>query len=404
MKVLFLTPQLPYPPTKGASLRNFHLIKGLAASHEVHLLTFLEPGNDPTNAAPLRDLCVSIAAVPAPKRSMFSRLASLLLSGSPDMASRLASSEFAGKLDGALKSIQPDALQIEGIELARYYLNMPYARGPAVVLDQHNAEYLMQKRAFAIDARQPGRLPEAVYSLIQWQKLKSYERMACNRAAAVISVSEEDRRAILALDPSLDITVIPNGVDTAYFQPSQKTADLRLLFSGTMDFRPNVDAMVWFVREVLPLIRRELPEVRLSIVGGRPTERVKALAGDSVEVTGFVEDVRPHMTQAAGYVIPMRMGGGVRFKALEAMSCGMPLVSTSLGVEGIAVKDGAEAFIADDAQSFATATVRLLMDRQLGEGMGKRGRSLVESQYDWNLVTPRLAELYQRLFESKASQ
>lgn len=405
MKVLFLTPQLPYPPYKGTSLRNLHLIKGLAASHEAHLLSFAEPETSPLG--PLAELCASIQTVPVPKRPPWKRLVSFLASPSPDMASRLSSVEFAAKLDNALGALRPEVLQVEGIELARYYLNMlRSAADPTIVLDEHNAEYVLQKRAFEVDCRPPGRWPAALYSLGQWQKLRRYERMACRRATAVLAVSEEDRKALLRLDPNLDVTIVPNGVDTSYFQPSpprQREAST-LLFTGTMDYRPNVDAVVWFVKQVLPLIQQQEPQARFLIVGGNPTGSVKALASASVEVTGFVADVRPYLAKAAVYVIPMRMGGGVRFKALEAMASGVPVVSTSVGAEGISATAGEELLLGDDAPSLATAVVRLLRNPDLGQQMATKARRLVEERYDWSCITPRLNDLYRRLFGARGDQ
>lgn len=403
MRILFLTPQMPYPPHKGTSLRNFHLIKGAAADHEVHLLTFAEPGSDSALVGPLQDLCASIRTAPNPQRAFSRRLSSFFLSCSPDVASRLPSAEFTHKLDDAIKSLKPDIIQVEGLELARHYLSLHYSsQDPAVILDEHNAEYVLQKRAFEVDRQAPDRWPAALYSLVQWQKLKRYERMACRRATAVIAVSDEDKRALLRLDPNPDITVVPNGVDTAYFQPSQQQReDATLLFTGTMDFRPNVDAVVWFAKEVFPLVRKQAPEARFVIVGGRPTDRVEALSGASVDVTGFVEDVRPYVAKAAVYVIPIRIGGGVRFKALEAIASGVPVVSTTVGVEGISVADGEELLFADDAPSFAAAILRLLREPRVGKQMALKARRLAEERYDWGIITPRLNQLYLRLSDRR---
>ncbi|MBI2907881.1 MAG: glycosyltransferase [Chloroflexi bacterium] len=405
MRVLFLAPQMPYPPHKGTSLRNFHLIRGAAAHHEVHLLTFA--GSDLSSAGPLRDLCASIQTVPSPQRAFSRRLASFFLSSSPDLASRLSSAEFARKVGDILRSTMPEIVQVEGLELAPYFLGLPPSRHhPVVILDEHNAEYALQKRAFEVDRCTPRRWPAALYSLVQWQKLKRYEGMACRRANAVIAVSEEDKGALLRLDSGLDIAVVPNGVDCAYFQSQERRqSDATLVFTGTMDFRPNIDAVAWFAREVLPLVQKEAPEARFVIAGGGPTPTVRALAGASVEVTGFVPDVRPYLARAAVYVIPIRMGGGVRFKALEAMASGVPIVSTTVGVEGISVSGGQDLLLADDAPSFATAVLRLLSEhapsensgQALGRGMAERARRLVEQRYDWDRITPLLSDLYDRV-------
>ena len=402
MRLLFLTPQLPYPPHKGTALRNFNLIKNLAPHHETHLLSFVEEEGKLPEASPLHELCASIQTVLAPKRSLRQRLRALAFSTLPDIASRLPSALFADKLKALLERTQFDVLQVEGLEMAQYYLATS-AKLPVIVLDEHNAEYLLQRRAFEVDSRAPRRWLGASYSLVQWLKLKNYERRACRRASAVIAVSEADRRALLQLDPGLDITVVPNGVDTEYFhcrplvQDKDSTGSPTLAFTGTMDFRPNVDAMTWFCHEVLPPIRSQLPQIRLLIVGQSPAKAVRGLASPAVTVTGAVEDIRPYLEKAAVYVVPMRMGGGVRLKVLEAMAGGIPVVSTRAGAEGIAVDDGENVLLADTAAEFAAKVVEVLTNVSLGRRLAAQGRKLAEAHHDWRLITPTLEELYARL-------
>jgi sugar transferase (PEP-CTERM/EpsH1 system associated) len=405
MRLLFLTPQLPYPPHKGTSLRNFNLIKNLAPNHEIHLLSFIPEGGETAEASPLQSFCASIQTVPAPRRSLRQRLRSLAFSPLPDIALRLPSALFATKLKAYLESTQFDAVQVEGLELARYYLitSPEQASFPAIILDEHNAEYVLQQRAFEVDSHSPRRWVGTAYSLVQWQKLKRYERRACRRATAIVAVSEADRRALLQLDPDLDIAVVPNGVDTEYFrcrplaQTNDKESSATLVFTGTMDFRPNVDAMTWFCKEILPLIRSRTPKIRLFIVGQGPAKAVQELASPFVTVTGAVEDIRPYLENAAVYVVPMRMGGGVRLKVLEAMASGIPVVSTRAGVEGIDVEEGENALLADTAMEFAAKVVDALTNASLRNRLARQGRKLVEDHYDWRLITPKLEELYLRL-------
>ncbi len=402
MRLLFLTPQLPFPPHKGTSLRNLNLIKGLAPHHEVHLLSFVQGGGELAVAGPLSELCASIQTVAAPQRSLLQRLSTLAFSPLPDVALRLASPLFAEKLEASLARMKFDAVQVEGLEMAQYY-PATAASFPAVILDEHNAEYVLQRRAFEVDSRAPRRWLGAAYSLVQWLKLKNYERNACRRATAVAAVSEADRRALLQLDPGLDITVVPNGVDTEYFrrrplaQGKDSESAPTLAFTGTMDFRPNVDAMTWFCHEVLPQIHRRLPRTHLVVVGQSPARGVRELASPFVTVTGAVEDVRPHLEKATAYVVPMRMGGGVRLKVLEAMAAGIPVVSTRAGAEGIAVEDGENLLLADKAADFAAKVVDVLTNVSLARHLATQGRKLVEDQYDWRLITPKLEDLHLRL-------
>ncbi|MBI4301866.1 MAG: glycosyltransferase, partial [Chloroflexi bacterium] len=289
---------------------------------------------------------------------------------------------------------------VEGLELASYFLALDKRKLPPVVLDDHNAEYRLQEEAFALDRRYPQRWLGAFYSWMQWHKLLSYEKAACRRAQAVIAVSEEDRQALLQLNTQLDVTVVPNGVDVEYYQnlgPPPAVSDLNLLFTGTMDFRPNVDAVVWFCQDVLPRIQRHVSHLRFLIVGQSPNATVRRLIGPGVVVTGAVPDVRPYMAQASVYVVPMRIGSGVRLKALEAMAYGIPVVSTKVGVQGIAVTPSRHFLLADRAQEFAAQVVKLLTDSSRRQSLAQEAQKLLRERYDWQVIVPRLEEVYLRV-------
>jgi len=422
VKILFLTPQLPYPPHQGTTIRNYNLIVHLAARHEVHLLSFVRSRDELARATPLRERCRSIEVVPAPKRSPLKRLLSTLFSPLPDMALRLPSAEFRAKLEAYLRRERFDVLQVEGIEMAQYGLSliayrlspdshdMRYAiRDMRFVFDDHNAEYVLQRRAFETDVRRPSRWPGALYSFVQWQKLRRYEAEACRRFDRVVAVSAADAAALSCLVPGLSVTIVPNGVDTEYFKPQgaggkEQGEDkalpfapclLPLVFTGKMDFRPNVDAVLWFCDEVLPLVQREIPTVHFYIVGRDPNRRVLSLKENpKVTVTGYVEDVRPYIARSAVYVVPLRMGGGTRLKVLEAMAMGKAIVSTSLGCEGIELTSR-ELAIADIAEEFAGQIIGLLCDEARRRVLGQVARRLVEACYDWRFIVPKMEQVYE---------
>lgn len=403
MKVLFLTPQLPHPPTKGTALRNFHLMANLASGHEVYLLSFVEESARHRQAEAVSEMeayCRRVVTVPVPPHPMGRRLRHLLLSSLPDMALRLRSAQFASALGRLLEQEGFDIVQVEGIEMAPYIplIASLLGRRPRIVFDEHNAEYLLQRRAFEIALRRPGAWAGAAYSFLQWLKLRRYEREACRAADHVLVVSEADRQGLLALAPGLPTTVVPNGVDTSSFSfPRRCPPGAELVFTGTMDFRPNVDAMTWFCTQILPRIRREVPQAHLSIVGRSPSPAVRALAGASIVVTGEVDDIRPYLAAASVYVVPLRFGGGTRFKVLEALAAGVFTVSTRFGTEGIAVAHQRELLLADDANTFAHEVVRLLREPELGDRLAQAGRTLVERDFDWRVIVPRLERVYQSL-------
>ncbi|MCC7354328.1 MAG: glycosyltransferase [Anaerolineae bacterium] len=398
-RILFLTPQLLYPPQQGGALRAYNLLAGLAARHTIHLLTFLQAGEHLAPDSPLLRLCARVEAVPAPlPRPLRRRLAATLLSPLPDMALRLPSPEFSARLAGLLSQERYDVVQAESLEMAPFLLQAgEQARGALLVFDDFNAEYLLQQRAWETDARAMRRWPGALYSWVQWHKIRRYEAQVCQMAGLVIAVSEADATALKEIAPAARVAVVPNGVDTAYFNNDPATSlapattSCDIVFTGKMDFRPNVDAALWFVREVLPRVRAEEPAARFLIIGQNPHARLRALAGDpAVKLTGRVPDVRPYVAAATVYVVPMRIGGGTRLKVLEAMAMGKAIVSTSLGCEGYPVRDGVEFVIADAPAEFARAVVALLRDPARRLHLGLAAREFAVSRYDWRAIAPRL--------------
>ena len=406
MRLLIITPQFPYPPHQGTTIRNYNLIRQLAVRHEIHLLSFAE-GPGKVEVGPLRAHCAVICAVAVAQRSALDRARDTLLLSLPDMALRLESEAMHHQLDELLARGSYDVIQIEGIEMGPYLLQMTKSEWrmanndrPLVVFDEHNCEYLLQRRAFETDVRRPERWVGALYSLIQWKKLARYERRCCSAADRVTVVSEADGRALERLVPGLGVTVVPNGVDTAAYDPQTvEPLDLgpaAIVFTGKMDFRPNVDGVLWFAQQVLSLVQAEIPEAHFYIVGQRPHPRLDTLRGDpAVTITGFVPHIQPYIAGTAAYVVPLRMGGGTRLKMLEAMALGKAVVSTSLGCEGFPLmRAGEHLLVADDAAAFAQAVLALLHDPSLQQGLGRRGRDFATTWYDWTVIAPRLEAVY----------
>lgn len=404
MKILFLTPQLPYPPQKGTALRNWGLISGLSTQHQIAVLSFVDPGQTDEIADLLREACC-VKTVEPPARTLRDRLGDMLTTRQPDMALRLESDSYGRHLAEWLAREPFDVVQIEGIELAPYldvideaWPTSERADRPLVVFDDHNCEYLLQERTFLTDLYSPTRWPAAAYSFVQWRRLRRYEAQVCRRADRVLAVSQADARALRTLVPGLDVTVVPNGIDTRVYQPATvgpEAASRSIVFTGTMDFRPNVDAVLWFAKEVWPLIRVEVSDVSFYVVGQRPHRRLDALREDQgVTLTGWVEDVRPYIADAAVYVAPLRMGGGTRLKLLEAMAMGKPVVATSLGAEGYPITDGRELILADSPAAFAQAVVSLLNSPARRVELGQTARAFVERRYDWRVIVPYIEQVY----------
>ncbi len=392
MRLLFLTPDLPVPPDQGAKLRTLALIRAAAEHHEVHILSFAA-ANRSHHPAPLEAICKRVDVVPAPPpRSTILRASSLILGADPlpDLARRLWSDEFHAALQDSVARTRFDIVQIEGLEMMGYHAAVR-AANPAtkVVYDAHNVETYLQRTMAAADARDPRRWHAAFYSLLQWSKLASYERIMVNAADMVLAVSEEDVARLRGrhAEPRL----VPNGVDTsalAYETPTLE-AGRTLFFIGPMDYRPNADAVRWLVGEVLPRIRRRLPRARLRLAG-RGSERTRA---DGVDALGYVADAAAELRQADALIVPMRMGSGTRLKVLEAMAVGVPVVSTSLGLAGISAEPDRHALVGRTAAELADAAVRVLEERELARAIAQEARALVEQRYAWKRIIPTYLKL-----------
>lgn len=400
-KILLLTPQLPYPPHQGTSLRNFHILCGLAEMHEVWLLSYLEDGQNAAEPTPLNTLCQSIVTVPVPTRTLGTRLRQLLTTRLPDMAHRLHSEAFNEQLVTLLRQESFDIVQIEGIELAR---TIPLLRAHApqakIVFDDHNAETALQWRAMQADLPNPRRWVAAAYSLVQVARLRKFERWACQEADWITAVSDADQQHLQALQNQTPISVIPNSIDVTRYEnwPVDETIPrFDLVFSGKMDYRPNIDAVLWFAENIWPQIVAERPETTWAIVGQKPHARLDHLrAVSGITLTGWVEAVQPYLAGAKVCLLPFRIGSGTRLKLIESMASGKAIASTTIGAEGFDVTHEQELLLADLAEGMKTAVLRLLGDVELRERLGENGRQFAQ-QFDWRTIVPQFNLIYNHL-------
>jgi glycosyltransferase involved in cell wall biosynthesis len=413
-RILFLAPQLPSPTRQGAAIRNWNLMVQLAKTHQLDLITFGHPAESSNpqpgqgrTSVPWRQ----IVTVPAPRRAAGRRLKTLLLSGQPDMADRLWSPLFLRQLAGLISLERYDIIQAEGIELARYLLLIARYRlpdyNPLLVFDDHNAEYLLQRRAAQTDLKRSRGWAAGLYSVIQQGRLRHFEARAMAIADLTLCVSEADAAALQPLAPQRPLIIAPNGVDATYYSPEgipRERPRFDVIFSGTLDYRPNVDAVNWFAGEVWPLLkaaqdpRRERP-LRLALVGRNPLHEVTRLVQQpGITVTGSVADDRPYFAGATVYVLPMRYGGGVRLKLLNALAMGCAVVSTTAGAEGLSVRHEEHLLLADSAADFAAAVGRLIDDDALRARLGAAGRAFVRDNYDWASIAARIVAGYEAGF------
>ncbi len=398
MRILLLTPQRPYPPHQGTTLRNFNIINELARRHTICVLTFLESDQNPTDLGPLPELCEWVETLPMPRRGLGLRLRQMMTTRRPDMSWRLWSPKFAERLATRLREEPFDVVEIEGFEMTPYLAIIEAADPkPLITYDAHNAEWILQQRAFLADIKNPARWTAALYSWIQWHRLRLYEAEILQRAAHTIAMSAQDKVALRDVVFDAPITVIPNGVDLAtYGQFRGSPINLDLLFTGKMDFRPNIDAVIWFGQQVLPLIQARRPGTSFTIAGQRPHSRLDVLRSiPGVKITGYVDDVRPYIAGAKVYVVPLRVGGGTRLKILEAMAMGKAIVSTTVGAEGFPVGNRQELILADEPEAFAQEVLHLLDNPARRRELGLAGKAFAHAGYGWDTLVPQLEKIYQ---------
>lgn len=394
MRILMISPDLPYPPVYGGQRRIYHLLRGLSANHQVSLLAGVAGESKCDLASNLREFChqvVTVVLPPSTPRAFREHIGGLL-STEPYyrvvMRSLVLQTQLSRLVDGGIY----DVVQAEHLAVA--HLVAPL-RGIRKVIDMHNVESTYYRRL--VRHLSPG--IRRLLTLSDVIKLPSYERRLLERFDHCLAVSEVDAQQLRTLAPRARVSVIPNGVDPDEFYPGVESEESNcLVFTARLSYFPNVDAMLFFCYEVLPIIRKAVPDIRLLIVGEQPAREICALRTLSgVEVTGSVPDTRPYLAKATVVVVPVRLGSGTRIKVLEAMAMAKAVVSTSVGAEGLIVRSGEDIEIEDTAVSFAEEVIKLLNDPERRACMGKRARQAILQQYTWAGISARLEEIYQRI-------
>jgi glycosyltransferase involved in cell wall biosynthesis len=278
----------------------------------------------------------------------------------------------------------------------------PWRAGVPTVIFAHNVEAALWRRRVMM-ARNP------LWKLVAWREHRTIaraERHLTELADHVLAVSDEDRELFLEFLPPDKVSTIPTGVDLNYFRPAKSPENCRLAFTGSMDWLPNEDAILYFSNEILPLIQREEPDVSLSVIGKNPTPKLRTLAArnQAIRLTGAVDDIRPHVQEASVYVVPLRIGGGTRIKIFEAMAMGKAVVSTTIGAEGLPVKHGRDIVLADAPEEFARSTVNLLRQQKERERIGQCARRLVENGHSWPEVTDVVEKTLARVVACRETQ
>jgi polysaccharide biosynthesis protein PslH len=386
MRILWVKVGGLWPLDTGGRLRSFHIIDELSRRHRLTVLTTHGPGDDPAGLARQLPRCERVVSLPyaLAKRESVRFAAALLRSWLSPLPVDLWKSRVPALRRDVARRLAAGEVDLCVADFLAATPNVPLEGRVPVVLFAHNVEHAIWRRLHQVERRAWRR---ALLGL-EWRKMRRAEAGACRRAWRTIAVSDVDGAQLAASAPGARVSTIPTGVDAAYFTPNGSgEAPATLVFTGSMDWYPNEDAILYFLDAILPAVRREVPGVSLTVVGRRPTPRLRAAAATAgVHVTGSVDDIRPYVAEAAVYVVPLRVGGGTRLKIFEALAMGKAVVSTTVGAEGLPLAPGTHFLPADDPASFAAAVVSLLRDPDRRRALGRAGRQLVEARYSWAQV------------------
>ena len=387
MKILFITPRLPYPPYKGDKIRAYHQIKYLSQRHSVTLCSFIESKEELSYIGELEKYCEYIETILLKPHFSYLNAFFCAFSRIPLQVGYYYSRKMKKKIDELLRSERFDIIHTQLVRMTSY--TKDHGKSPKV-LDMVDALSLNMKRRLERE-----KLHMKLLLRLEYTKLRKYEADICKAFDKVITCSECDKQF---LSYSENVVVCPNGVDTDffYFNESTKVSSSDLCFLGNMGYFPNVDAVLFFVKKIFPLVKKKISNVKFYIVGINPPDCIRKLARkyQDVIVTGFVEDVRSYLKKAAVAVYPIRCGSGIQNKVLEAMASGTPVVATQYALEGIQVNPEEHAIIADRPAEFASRTVELLADAGLRQRLATNARRLVEDVYDWDTYGRELETIY----------
>jgi glycosyltransferase involved in cell wall biosynthesis len=406
MKLLWLSHFVPYPPQGGSRQRSFNLIRHISTKHETHLIALNMQGETDERvaefAAKLKEYCASVEIWPPPYRWRGARWWAQL-AFSPFYrphygACALWSPELARRWQAALIRHSGALIHFDSIDLALY---LPLTAGFRKVLNHHNCESAMAARR----AKQEPNPFKRAYLHNQARKLRRLEEQLCHQFDLNLAVSHLDAQALQAHDPGAHLHIVENGTDTDYFHPSSSEPEPNtLVFSGSLDWYPNVGGIRFFCHEVWPKLKQKSPGIRLYLAGRSPSREIVRLAesDQAIELIANPVDIRPWVWKAAVFICPIIDGGGTRLKILDAFAMGKAVVSTAAGAEGLEVSPGIDLLVADRPEEFSEQIVHLLRHDDSRKRLAGSARRVVENLYGWRTVAGHLLQAYQCAAERPA--
>jgi sugar transferase (PEP-CTERM/EpsH1 system associated) len=395
MRILWLKTEVLHPVDKGGKIRTYNMLKELKREHHVTYLTLDDGAASAEDKKNASEYCHELVCIPHARREKFTPgfYYELLLNLVSQQAYAIKKYESRAMRREIIDRDRQGAFDLLVCDFLAPAVNVPADLTTPAVLFQHNVEAMIWKRHHEV---QTNPLKKA-YLYGQWQKMRRFEREMCRRFDSVIAVSADDREQMKNEYGAEAVFDVPTGVDTEFFRPSGTVRPQAhsLVFTGSMDWLPNDDAIRYFMREIMPLIKKSVPDVTLTVVGRNPAPALVDLSKEdpSLIITGRVDDVRPYMDSAAAYIVPLRIGGGTRLKIYEAMAMEKAVVSTTVGAEGLPLTNGVELVLADEPAAFAEAVVRVLTDPDYAGELGHRAAAVVRENFGWRQVTERFISI-----------
>lgn len=394
MNILFVANRFPYPPYRGDKLKIFNLAKRLAADNNLFLITFIQDKKDYEYVGELEKIFKKIELVYLPKYLSVLKCGMKMLSSKPFQIIYFESAEFRQKLKQYLNENEIDVIHTQHLRMSQYTENLT---GYKRILDLPDAYSLYWERR----TKMKSGLFKKLFHKVEFKKVLKYEEII-KKFDLNLVCSEEDKEFLIDKHKISYIDILPNGVDLSSFRnDSHDYSNLdRIIFTGNMDYFPNIDAVQYFVKEIFPSVREKYPAIKFYIVGQKPVEAVKNLASENVIVTGFVEDLGAEYKKSSIAVSPIRFGAGTMNKVLEPMAMGIPVVCTEIGFKGLGVKSGEGVLLGKTKEEFTQHILNLLSSKELREKTGRMGTKVIYENYDWDIIAKKLLNYFSSVYNS----
>lgn len=397
MRILYLTQLLPFPPDSGGKVKTLTTLKALAKKHQIFLLSFVDKKEDRYKEVKLEKFCFGIKTLVQPvvferhKAFQLQQAFFSLFSSKPYTVYKYFSSKMKEFFKKTIKKYSFDCLWIDYLAMAQY---LPDDFIGKKILEEHNISSIYFERCLKIE----GNILKKIFLLIESLKWRKFEKIMIPKFDQILAISPKDRKILRTISPKTKtINTLPMGIDMGEFKLTDRLSlkEKNLLFIGALSWFPNRDGFFWFYKNVFPWVRGEVKNVKLYVVGASPSEEIKKIGkkDPNVVITGYVKDIRSYLTKANVFIAPLRAGSGIRIKILHALAMGVPVVSTTIGAEGIGVRDGQNILLADTSLDFAKMVIRIFRDKNLRQKLKKEGRKLIKKQYSAKILMEKLNEL-----------